>query len=342
VAVAALAPIAPNHHTTDMYQAISRVKSLPARNVELPKQFAVGYNAPAEYVLGAIVMLLLSGLVIAAAWPRDGRPTRATALLGLIAAVWVLPLIALIGGFDVVLTRNDVLLIPPLAALAALGAWRIARRAIVVLAVVAVVQVGVIVSVALTPIYQREDWRGLMSVIDDGQPTPQAIFMRGYQGPAATYYSPTLQPQAAPGQLVVRSVAVADRSEGGVALKRVPVPPTPAGFRLVRSEQNAQYRVFVWRAPVPTPVPPQAVQAFQLPQPPPPWLTIPRPSRAGRRPADAAQSSAWPMSSLRRRRCCTSTKTTAAATITIALGITQPGVPSPLPETSVIVAPWSA
>ncbi|MEV4421273.1 hypothetical protein AB0L40_15005, partial [Patulibacter sp. NPDC049589] len=266
VAVAALAPIARNQQSTDMYQAISQVKGLPARIVELPKQFAVGYNAPAEYVVGAVLMVVLVVLVLAAAWPRDGRPTRATALLGLVAVVWVLPLLALAGGFDVVLTRNFVLLVPPLTVLAALGAWRLGRRAWIALGAVAVVQVATIVIVALTPVYQREDWRGLIRAATDGIARPEAVFIGAYQEPAATYYAPTLRPLPAT-PLVVRSVALVDRLDPGKAMTRIPVPPPPPGFTLAHAEQRDQWHVFVWTAPVPTAVDPALVAAWQTTPP---------------------------------------------------------------------------
>jgi hypothetical protein len=255
LALAALVPVAVHQQSTGMYEAISAVKGLPARIVETPKQFAVGYNAPAEVVLGAVTIVLLGALVLAGAWPRGGRATRGTVLLGLVAAVWVLPLIALVGGFDVVLTRNYVLLLPPLAVLAALGAWRLGRRGVAVLGVVGVVQLATIVAVAATPAYQREDWRGLVAAAEDGVRGPELLFVGGYQAPAATYYSPTLRTVDLAQPRAVRSVAVVDRLRDGEALPDVTPPPPPPGFTLARAEQNAQWHVFVWTAPVPTAVP---------------------------------------------------------------------------------------
>ncbi|WP_026910163.1 hypothetical protein [Patulibacter minatonensis] len=260
IAVAALAPIAKNQQSTDMYQAISNVKGLGARLLETPKQFAVGYNAPAEYVLGAILVVALTVVVVAGAWPRDGRPTRGTALLGLCVVVWILPIAGLAVGFDVVLTRNYVLLIPPLAVLAALGAWRLGRRAVVGLAVVGAVQLATIVVVALTPVYQRDDWRGALRAALGGQPGPEVLMIANYQDPAATYYAPTLRQIPAETPVVAQTIAIVDRLSNGDGLSRIPTPQGPAGFRLVRAEQGSQWRVFVWRAAAPTPVLPQGVQ----------------------------------------------------------------------------------
>lgn len=262
VGVAALAPIAINQQSTGMYEAISAVKGLPARIVETPKQFAVGYNAPAEVLVGALVVLVLVVLVAAGAWPRGGRATRGTVLLGLTGAVWVLPMVPLVGGFDVVLTRNYVLLMPPLIVLAALGAWRIGRRGAVAVGAVALVQLVILVLVAVTPTYQREDWRGLMRAAEAGQPGPELLLIGAYQKPAATYYSPMLVAPDLAQPVAVRSVAVVDRLADGEALEPVDPPPPPAGFTLARTEQRDQWRVFVWTAPVPTVIAPGFADAL--------------------------------------------------------------------------------
>jgi 4-amino-4-deoxy-L-arabinose transferase-like glycosyltransferase len=260
--VAALLPIAKRQQSTDMYQAISLVKGLAARIVETPKQFAVGYNAPAEVALGAVLMVVLAVLVAAGAWPRAGRPTRGTLLLALVAVVWVLPILGLVVGFDVVLTRNFVLLIPPLAVLAALGAWRLGRRGWVALGAVAVVQLATIVIVALTPIYQRDDWRGALRAAEDGQPGPSLLLIGRYQKPAATYYSPTLRDVPAGTPIAVRTVVLLDRSGDADAVPGFTPPAPPAGFSLVKYESRDQWRVVVWRAPAPVPVTANAIQAL--------------------------------------------------------------------------------
>ncbi|MDO9410172.1 hypothetical protein [Patulibacter sp.] len=267
VGVLALLPIALNQQSTGMYEAISKVKGLPDRIVETPKQFAVGYSAPAEAVTGAVVVLVLTVLVAAGAWPRGGRATRGTVLLGLVATVWLLPLVALAGGFDVVLTRNFVLLLPPLFVLAALGAGRLGRGGLVALGAVTVAQVAVIVLVALTPVYQREDWRGIMAAAQDGQPAPELLFITAYQGPAATYYSPTLRRADPRRPVALRSLAVVDRLVDGKALKDAPVPQPPPGFVLSRVEQRDQWHVFVWTAPRPTRISPELLRSLQVTPP---------------------------------------------------------------------------
>ena len=265
-ACAALIPVAANQQSTDMYRSISLIKGLSTRIVETPKQFALGYDAPAEVVVGVLLSVVLIGLVVAGAWPRDGRATRATLIAGLAAAIWVLPLLALVGGFDVVLTRNFVLLIPPLVVLAAVGAARLGRRGLVVLAVVGVVQLGAVVAVATTPIYQREDWRGMLAASGDRIARPQLLLLEGYQRTPALAYAPVLGEVQPGASVAVRSVAIVDRPEQGKGLDRAPVPnPGPPGFTLVRVDQRAQWRVFVWQAPAPVPVAPEVLESLKGP-----------------------------------------------------------------------------
>jgi hypothetical protein len=262
VGAAVLLPIAKRQQSTSMYEAISAVKGLGSRLVETPKQFVVGYNGPAEYVLGAILGVAAVVLVLVAAWPRNGRPTRATAVLAMIVAIWVLPLLGLVAGFDVVLTRNYVVLLPPLVALAALGAWRLGRPAVIAVAVAGAVQVATIVAVAVTPVYQRDDWRGALQAAKG--PGPELLLISHYQEPAATWYSPTLLSQPPEVVQTVRTLALVDRPDdaGEPGPPAAPAPALPGldpRLKLTRVQRNDQYRVYVWTSPVPVPVPPAAV-----------------------------------------------------------------------------------
>jgi 4-amino-4-deoxy-L-arabinose transferase-like glycosyltransferase len=262
LAAAVLLPIAKRQQSTAMYEAIANVKGLGSRLIETPKQFVVGYNGPAEYVLGAILGVAAVVLVLAAAWPRDGRPTRATAVLGMIVAIWVLPLLGLLAGFDVVLTRNYVVLLPPLVALAALGAWRLGRPALIAVGIAGVVQVATIVAVAVTPVYQRDDWRGALRAAKG--PGPELLLISHYQEPAATWYEPTLRPQPVEAVWNVRTLALVDRPDeagepGPPAAPAPALPPLDPRLKLTRVERDDQFRVYVWTSPVPVPVPPAAV-----------------------------------------------------------------------------------
>jgi 4-amino-4-deoxy-L-arabinose transferase-like glycosyltransferase len=259
LSAAVLLPIAKAQQSTAMYEAISVVKGLGSRIAETPKQFAVGYNGPAEYVLGVAAALVAVGFIVAAVWPRDGRATRASFVLGLVVVIWVLPLLGLLGGFDVVLTRNYVVLLPPLAALVALGAWRLGRPALLGLAAIGVVQVATIVAVAVTPVYQRDDWRGGLEAANG--PGPELLLVSHYQKPAATWYSPGLiePPPSQPQR--IRTLAILDRPDeagepGPPAVAPPVIPGLGSQLKLVRVVRTDQYRVFVWSSPTPVLFPP--------------------------------------------------------------------------------------
>lgn len=265
VGAAAVLPIAVKQQSTSMYEAIAGVKGLGSRIVETPKQFAVGYNAPTEFLLGGVLAVLLAAFVVAGAWPRAGRATRGTGLAAMVVAIWVVPLVALVGGFDVVLTRNWVLLLPPLAVLAAVGAWRLGRRAVVALLAVAVVQLAVVIVVAVNPSYQRDDWRGALeeAVADVAADRPELLSIAHYQPIAGTFYEPRLRFINPAVPVRVRSVALIDRpaEAGDDAPPAVAAPPAPApGMQLVRAKRNGQYRIFVWRSDQPVTVYPVAIR----------------------------------------------------------------------------------
>jgi 4-amino-4-deoxy-L-arabinose transferase-like glycosyltransferase len=256
VATAVLLPIAKAQQSTAMYEAISVVKGFASRLAETPKQFAVGYNGPAEYVLGVAITLVALACIVAAVWPRDGRATRAGFVLALVAAIWVLPLLGLLGGFDVVLTRNYVVLLPPLSALVAVGAWRLGRPAVLALAAVGVMQVATIVAVAVTPVYQRDDWRGALEAAEG--PGPQLLLVSHYQRPAATWYSRTLIEPPPSQQQTIRTLALIDRPDeagepGPPDVSAPPIPNMDPRLKLVRVKRTDQYRVFVWSSPTPVP-----------------------------------------------------------------------------------------
>jgi uncharacterized membrane protein len=263
VGAAVLLPIAIRQQSTAMYEAISNVKGLGTRILETPKQFASGYNGPAEYLVGIAIAVLALVLVLVAARLRDGRPTRATGLLAMVVLIWLLPLIGVAVGFDVFLTRNLVVVLPPLAALVALGAWRLGRRGLVPVAVAGALQLATIVAVAVVPVYQRDDWRGALRAATG--PGPELLLVSHYQEPAATWYEPTLRQTPPSAVQNVRTLAILDRPEesGKAGPPVVAAPPMPfPQFRLVRTVRNDQYRVFVWEAKNAVGVPPAPILAL--------------------------------------------------------------------------------
>ncbi len=257
VAAAALVPIALDQQSTGMYNGIASGGGLLERTLAAPKQFAVGYAAPVEDPLGFGVALLLA-VVLLVGWRAarsDVGVARRVALVGgLSAVVWLVPELAALAGFDVVLSRNLLLLMPALWALVGLAAATGPRWSRVLLGVVVVVQLAVIAWVAATPGAQRDDWRGALRAAAVGG-GPQLLLVDRDQLLPVVHYVPGAWrlPTSSPEGRGFHSIAVIDRPAArGRDVPRVrPIPPPPVpGMRLVRAqERHDQWRIYVWAAP---------------------------------------------------------------------------------------------
>lgn len=297
VAALALAPIASEQNSLGRSGGIAEGKSLLTRVIEQPKQFPLGYNGPLEELLGAFGAAVMAALVVlallrrrgdraaAAAEPATGpaEPAVATAVVepGLAAdpirlrrvlaatgaLVAVIPIALTVVGFDVVLARNVIFLLPLLVALVAAGALRAVSgevgriagrspRVPVVVATTTLIAVSLItiVAVAVDPQYQRDDWRGALR--QSRAAGPQLIAVIPYQDMPPAYYRPASRPfRMPPGGVAVRSLAVVDRppdanSQAPALVDPTPSPPAP-GFRLLRVDRDARFRVYVWQSPTP-------------------------------------------------------------------------------------------
>jgi len=269
VAAAALAPIALAQRSTGMYNGIAGGGGLLERTIAGPKQFAVGYSAPIEDPLGLALLVALAAVLLAGADAVRGRAGggRLALVVALVAAVWVVPELVALAGFDVVLSRNLLLLMPATWAVVAVAAAHGPRWSRWLLVAVAAVQVGVVAWVAATPGGQRDDWRGPLRDAAAGG-TPQLLLVGGDKGLPVAHYRPRTRPygQEDAAGLTLRSIAVIDRpptrDQDAPPVDPVPPPPAP-GMRLVRAESRDQWRLYVWSAP--TPVRLTAAQVVAIP-----------------------------------------------------------------------------
>jgi 4-amino-4-deoxy-L-arabinose transferase-like glycosyltransferase len=256
-AALALVPIALDQQSTGMYNGIASGGGLLERTLAAPKQFAVGYAAPVEDPLGFGVALLLAAVLLGGwrAARADGGAARRAALVGgLAAVVWLVPELAAIAGFDVVLSRNLLLLMPALWALVGIAAAAGPRWSRVGVGVVVAVQLGVIAWVAVTPGAQRDDWRGAFRAAAVGG-GPQLLLVDRDQLLPVVHYVPGAWrlPTSSPEGRGFHSIAVIDRPAArGKDVPRVrPIPAPPVrGMRLVRAQERSdQWRIYVWAAP---------------------------------------------------------------------------------------------
>ena len=168
---AALVPLAPDQRSNEGAAFIGQ-SSLATRLAQIPKQFLIGYDAPAEAlitVLAAVAMLTaVAGLVLAQrrrAAPDATRRKDTSRLVALAAAAFGLPLGALAFGEDHLLARNVIAVLPLLLALAATGlaaAGELLPRPadMAPAAVACALGVVTVIAVAGDKALQRDDWRG--------------------------------------------------------------------------------------------------------------------------------------------------------------------------------------
>jgi 4-amino-4-deoxy-L-arabinose transferase-like glycosyltransferase len=259
VAAAALAllPLALSQHAQTVPGALERYGgSLPRRLAQLPKQFLVGFEAPAEIALGLVAGALTLGagaLLLAGARERDRAGARLAG--GIAAAALALPLVLALGGLDYVNSRNLIVAWPPCATV--LGAGFAARRwqpagtaAAVGLCLAFAVAVA---GVAADPKLRRDDWRGAARALGRAQ-VPRAIVVTPDATEPLEVYLPGAEPPSPTGTpvLEVDLVALAPRTARG---SRRPPPatdvPLPPGVRVISRERTQTWTAIRIRLPAP-------------------------------------------------------------------------------------------
>jgi mannosyltransferase len=177
---AALAPLAIDQASNNRADFIED-SSLISRVAQVPKQFLIGYDAPAE-VAATAVALLLAAAGLALLLTRAPRSERSRAAVpALLAAVAVgLPVLLAIAGPDYVLSRNLITALLPAAVVLAAG-YATGRAGLAAAAALCALSVGVVISVAADPEFQRDDWRGAAEEIGPAA-APRAIVVTPASG----------------------------------------------------------------------------------------------------------------------------------------------------------------
>ncbi|HEV7804971.1 MAG TPA: glycosyltransferase family 39 protein [Solirubrobacteraceae bacterium] len=262
-AAAALAPLALAQRANDTARFIADTP-LATRLAQIPKQFLVGYDAPAETaltILSAVVMLVAIGGLVAILAGRIGAPASARSdarrLAALVVAALALPILASIGGEDHLLTRNLVAVLPLAAALAGAGFVAVAHahpRAVAAsVAAACLLGLVAVVGVGRDPQLQRDDWRGVARAL--GPAVAGRLIVA--PGPALLplgYYVPRLRtvPAAtAPPTAELDYVDLSERTPGQLATpRRGELPPPVAGFAVAARTEGETFTVVRLRAPV--------------------------------------------------------------------------------------------
>lgn len=241
--------------------------SLAKRVAQIPKQLAIGYDAPAENALAALALLLLAlaaaGLVVGVRRGAGERRALGAVLVAAGAALG-LPLLAAAAGNDFVLTRNVLAALPLLVALAGAGFALLPHRAPGIAAAVALAAVWLVavLAVATTARYQRDDWRGAARALGSAA-RPRVVVVAPASGrvPAAHYLGHGAREATAPVRVREIDVLAVDTARGGGRTAPAPAAAPAPGFTPAGERSGATWRVQRFTAPQPVAVDPAALAA---------------------------------------------------------------------------------
>ncbi len=238
---AALAPLALAQRANDSAAFIGD-RPLAERVAQVPKQFLVGYDAPAEALLavltGLVALVALAGLARRLAdrrAPARGR-SDLRALTAIAGAALALALLAALAGEDHLITRNVLALLPLAAALAGAGLAALgAAPAIAATAAACGLGLVAIAGVAADRSLQREDWRGAARALGPAAERRVLAVSPASGAVALRHYLPAARPVAAvPAPALELDVILMDRHGSG---------PSPADAALVTAAAGLQPEV---------------------------------------------------------------------------------------------------
>jgi mannosyltransferase len=237
-ASAALAPLALHQRDNAGFAPLlDSGGSLATRVAQIPKQFLLGYDAPAELVLG------LAAVALVAAAASLGWRTR-PAVVG--AAAVALPLALAVAGSDVLVARNVIAALLPLLVLVAIGAARQPLLGAGLLALFAVALLAQLVE----PSYQRDDWRGAVRALGHAA-VPRLVVIEGPGTVTTLQAYRDVRPANDETVAEVDVITMAERSRLGA--REVPSSSVaPPGFSPAGTTDGSTYVIHRFRAPSPT------------------------------------------------------------------------------------------
>ena len=228
-------------------------ESLLGRVARAGKSFLVGFDTPLEVVLAVVAAAIAVAGALAAYALAGGRERSGAGIAIALGAIAIaIPAVLALVGVDYLDTRNLLAAWTPLVIAPAAGLVVAGRRGIAGLAVLCAIGVAGIVGVAVTPAWQRDDWRGIAEEL--GAPDgPRALVVQPASGrrPLALYM-PGLRSLPAE-DARVREIAVVypvQRDLGGIHPEPPPrrLPPGVPGFSEAARQETDSYAVVVMRA----------------------------------------------------------------------------------------------
>ena len=220
--------------------------ALGTRLLQLPKQFLLGYDTPAEVAFTTVAAVLAAaGIGLAL---RGDRRTAGPAVLA--AAALVLSLAAAVLGADFVIARNLIVAVVPLLVVLAAGFAAARGPGAAMAAALVALSLAAVVAVFTQPEFQRDDWRGAAEAIGPAR-GERALVVNPIAGAVPLrLYLDDLEPFGDVDRPVdeIALVAVTGRRPGETP--HPPRPPTPSvpGFELVDRQETDTFTLVRFRA----------------------------------------------------------------------------------------------
>jgi hypothetical protein len=267
-----LAALVPLVATQGQVQDYSFVKGEPLATrlfAQVPKQWLVGYDAPAEEAV-VVAAVALVAAALAFAWLRAMDSERRAAAIGGglgLAALAVALVLALVGG-DYYLSRYLLAAWLPvmLAVAVGMGARRSGRIGLALAATMCALGLFVVLSVNERPELQRDDWRGIARTLGPAPPGSRAIVVSPINGSIPLgLYMPGLSKLRSAKVSEIDAVAVAER-ETGETRHAPPIPKVspPPDFHEIGRHSGPTFTVIRYQADIPLPVTPFSLGSFAL------------------------------------------------------------------------------
>lgn len=223
------------------------------RAIQVPKQFVVGFDAPAETLLAVVCLVLVVAglaLVVVRRTPQERERLYPAAFVGVV--VLVIPMLLGAAGYGFVSARYEVAAMVPLAICVAAGlAAPKARLGPVLTALLVGIWLGIVVAVAADPLLQtRGDWRNAAESLGPPPPGGRAIVVSPASGgPSMRLYLPGATPITTPyvsvSQIDVMTVRTSkDESLGKIAAAPgAPKPGLPPSFSECGRKKTRTYMI---------------------------------------------------------------------------------------------------
>jgi hypothetical protein len=272
-----------------------REQSLGVRVAQIPKNFLVGFNGPAEIA----TTLASAGLVLLALWllvvRAQQQERHGAALAASLAAVAIgVPCVLALAGADYLDSKNVIGAVLPCALIAGTG-FAVARTGLAAAGVLCGLCISLVLTVAFDPRYQRLNWRGASRAL--GQPTSARaiVITRALAPELLSFYLPGLLAMPERGVPVeeIDVVGLATLGRYGAGPPRPPRPVSlepPPGLALTGLRETPTYTLLRFRARTPVRLSSRALSGLSLDRGPSVLLQTGRPASS----ANRSRVVSWP------------------------------------------------